>query len=127
MLVKQYGAFSPLPGYAVNGELTLGENIGDNSGIAIAYQAYRLALGGKAAPVLDGFTGAQRFFMGFAQVWRIKMRDAEQIVQVKTDPHSPGRFRANGTLMNQAGFYEAFGVKPGDGMYLPPQQRVTIW
>ena len=127
MLVKQYGAFSPLPGYPVNGALTLGENIGDNSGIAIAYKAYKLSLGGKPAPALDGFTGEQRFFMGFTQVWRIKMREAQQIVQVKTDPHSPGQFRANGTLMNQSGFYDAFGVKPGDRMYLPPKERVTIW
>ena len=127
VLVKQYGAFAPLPGYPVNGALTLGENIGDNSGIAIAYKAYKLALGGKPAPVLDGFTGEQRFFMGFAQVWRVKMREAQQIVQIKTDPHAPGQFRANGTLMNQPGFYEAFGVKPGDRMYLPPKERVTIW
>ena len=127
MLVKQYGAFSPLPGYKVNGELTLGENIGDNSGIAIAYKAYKLSLGGKAAPVIDGLTGDQRFFMGFAQVWRVKMRDEAMINQVKTDPHSPGIFRANGTLMNQPAFYEAFGVKEGDKMYLAPKDRVSIW
>jgi putative endopeptidase len=127
MLVAQYGSYSPLPGYNVNGALTLGENIADNSGVAIAYKAYHLSLGGKPAPVIDGFTGDQRFFMGFAQVWRSKVREAYQIVQVKTDPHSPGQFRANGTMKNQAGFYEAFGVKEGDKMYLPPQQRVTIW
>ena len=127
MLVKQYSAFSPLPGYNVNGELTLGENIGDNSGIAIAYKAYKISLGGKPAPVIDGLTGDQRFFMGFAQVWRIKMRDEAAINRVKTDPHSPGKFRANGTLMNQPGFYEAFGVKEGDKMYLPPKERVSIW
>ncbi len=127
MLVKQYGAYSPLPGYNVNGALTLGENIGDNSGVAIAYKAYKLSLGDKQAPVIDGLTGDQRFFMGFAQVWRTKMREAQQIVQVKTDPHSPGKFRANGTLMNQPAFYEAFGVKEGDKMYLPPKDRVTIW
>ena len=117
----------PLPGYQVNGELTLGENIGDNSGLAIAYKAYKLSLGGKPAPVIDGLTGDQRFFMGWAQVWRVKMREQAQIVQVKTDPHSPGQYRANGTLMNQPGFYEAFGVKEGDKMYLPPKDRVTIW
>jgi putative endopeptidase len=127
MLVKQYGGYSPLPGYNVNGELTLGENIGDNSGIAIAYKAYKISLGGKPAPVIDGLTGDQRFFMGFGQVWRSKMRDAAQIQQVKTDPHSPGQFRANGTMMNQPAFYEAFGVKQGDKMYLAPQDRVTIW
>nr|WP_248287475.1 M13 family metallopeptidase [Massilia antarctica] len=127
MLVKQYSGYSPLKGYNVNGELTLGENIGDNSGVAIAYKAYKLSLGGKPAPVIDGLTGDQRFFMGFGQVWRMKMREAQQIVQVKTDPHSPGQFRANGTMMNQPAFYEAFGVKEGDKMYLPPKERVTIW
>jgi predicted metalloendopeptidase len=127
MLVKQYSGYSPLPGYNVNGELTLGENIGDNSGVAIAYKAYKISLGGKPAPVIDGLTGDQRFFMGFGQVWRSKMRDAAQIQQVKTDPHSPGQFRANGTMMNQPAFYEAFGVKEGDKMYLAPQDRVTIW
>ena len=126
-LVKQYGSYSPLPGYPVNGELTLGENIGDNSGVAIAYKAYKISLHGQPAPVIDGLTGDQRFFMGFGQVWRSKMREAQQIVQVKTDPHSPGQFRANGTMMNQSAFYEAFGVKEGDKMYLAPKDRVTIW
>jgi predicted metalloendopeptidase len=127
MLVKQYAAFEPVPGYHVNGELTLGENIGDNSGLAIAYKAYKISLHGKPAPVIDGLSGDQRFFMGFGQVWRSKMRDEAQINQVKTDPHSPGQFRANGTLRNQAAFYEAFGVKEGDKMYLKPEERVTIW
>ncbi len=127
MLVAQYSAFSPLPGYHVNGELTLGENIADNSGVAVAYKAYKLSLSGKEAPVIDGLSGDQRFYMGFAQVWRSKMREQQQIVQVKTDPHSPGQFRANGTLKNQPGFYEAFGVKEGDQMYLAPSQRVIIW
>jgi predicted metalloendopeptidase len=127
MLVAQYSGYSPLPGYNVNGELTLGENIADNSGVAIAYKAYKLSLKGKKAPVIDGLTGDQRFFMGFGQVWRMKMREPQQIVQVKTDPHSPGKFRANGTMMNQPAFYEAFGVKPGDKMYLAPKDRVIIW
>jgi putative endopeptidase len=126
-LVKQYSAFSPVPGYNVNGELTLGENIADNSGAAIAYKAYRLSLNGKPAPVISGLTGDQRFFMGFGQVWRSKMRDQQAIVLIKTDPHSPGEFRANGTLRNMAPFYDAFGVKEGDKMYLPPADRVTIW
>jgi predicted metalloendopeptidase len=126
-LVAQYNAFSPLPGYTVNGELTLGENIADNSGVAIAYKAYKLSLKGKPAPVIDGLTGDQRFFMGFAQVWRSKMRDPEMIKRVKTDPHSPGQFRANGTMRNQPGFYDAFKVKKGDKMYLAPQERVIIW
>ncbi|UMR31974.1 M13 family metallopeptidase [Massilia sp. MB5] len=126
-LVKQYSAFTPLPGYNVNGELTLGENIADNSGVAIAYKAYKLSLKGKKAPVIDGLSGDQRFFMGFAQVWRSKMREQAQIVQIKTDPHSPGKYRANGTMRNQPGFYNAFGVKPGDKMYLAPKDRVIIW
>ncbi|HUW37949.1 MAG TPA: M13 family metallopeptidase [Rhodocyclaceae bacterium] len=126
-LVKQYGAFSPLPGYPINGALTLGENIADNSGLAIAYKAYHLSLAGKPAPVIDGYTGDQRFFMGFAQVWRTKMRDQMAIVRIKSDPHSPPQFRVKGTLQNQPGFYRAFDVKPGDQMYLPPDQRVTIW
>ncbi|WP_338771777.1 M13-type metalloendopeptidase [Massilia sp. METH4] len=126
-LVAQYDGYSPLPGYNVNGKLTLGENIADNSGLAIAYKAYKLSLNGQSAPVIDGLTGEQRFYMGFGQVWRSKMREAQQIVQVKTDPHSPGRFRANGTVVNQPGFYEAFGVKEGDKLYLKPEERVIIW
>ena len=126
-LVQQYNGYSPLPGYNVNGALTLGENIGDNSGMAIAYKAYKLSLAGKAAPVIDGFTGDQRFFMGWGQLWRVKMREQQQIQQVKTDPHSPGQFRVNGPVVNQPGFYEAFGVKPGDKLYVAPEQRISIW
>jgi predicted metalloendopeptidase len=126
-LVKQYNSYSPLPGYTVNGALTLGENIGDNSGSAIAYKAYKIAMAGKTAPVIDGFTGDQRFFMGFGQIWRVKMREEQQLVQIKTDPHSPGRFRTNGPVVNQPGFYEAFDVKPGDKLYVAPEQRVIIW
>ncbi|MBL8523050.1 MAG: M13 family metallopeptidase [Betaproteobacteria bacterium] len=127
MLVAQYDKYSPVPGYFVNGSLTLGENIGDNSGLAIAYKAYQLALGGKPAPVIDGYTGPQRFYIGFAQIWRRQMRDDAMIVHIKTDTHTPGAFRANGTVRNQPGFYEAFGVKAGDKLFLPPEQRVTIW
>ncbi|MRW91135.1 M13 family peptidase [Duganella sp. FT80W] len=127
MLVKQYNGYSPVKGYFVNGELTLGENIADNSGAAIAYKAYLLSLGGKPAPVIDGLTGQQRFYMGFGQVWRAKIRDAQQIVYLKVDPHSPDQFRANGTVRNQPGFYEAFGVKPGDKLYLAPKDRVIMW
>jgi predicted metalloendopeptidase len=126
-LTKQYDGYSPLPGYYVKGALTLGENIADNSGVAVAYKAYKLSLGGKPAPVIDQLTGEQRFYMGFGQVWRSKMREEAQIKQVKTDPHSPGQFRANGTMKNQPGFYDAFGVKEGDPMYLAPEQRVIIW
>ena len=127
VLINQYAGYSPLPGYNVNGELTLGENIGDNSGLAIAYKAYKLSLKGKKAPVINGLTGDQRFYMGWGQVWRTKMREPAQIAQIKTDPHSPGQYRANGTLKNQPGFYEAFSVKEGDKMYLAPKDRVIIW
>jgi predicted metalloendopeptidase len=127
MLVEQYNAFSPVQGYNVNGALTLGENIGDNSGMAIAYKAWKLSLKGKKSPVINGMTGDQRFYMGWAQVWRQKTRDARQIALLKADPHSPGQFRVNGTLKNQSGFYQAFGVKPGDKMYLAPKDRVNIW
>lgn len=127
VLVKQYSAFSPVPGYNLNGELTLGENIADNSGAAIAYKAYKLSLKGKPAPVMGGLTGEQRFFTGFAQAWRVKMREQQAIVLLKSDPHSPGEIRANGTLRNMAPFYDAFGVKDGDKMFLQPADRVTIW
>lgn len=126
-LVKQYNAFSPVPGYNVNGQLTLGENIADNSGLAIAYKAYHLSLGGKPAPVINGMTGDQRFFMGFGQVWRGKLREKESIIRIKTDPHSPPEFRANGSLRNMTPFYQSFGIKEGDKMYLPPADRVSIW
>ena len=126
-LIAQYSAYSPVPGYNVNGALTLGENIGDNSGLAVAYKAYRLSLGGKTSPVIDGFTGEQRVFLGWAQVWRGKAREDSVIMLLKTDSHSPSEVRGNATLKNQPGFYEAFSVKAGDKMYLPPEQRVTIW
>ena len=126
-LVAQYSAFEALPGYPVNGALTLGENIADNSGLAIAYKAWQLSLGGKPAPVIDGFTGDQRFFIGFAQVWRGKARDAALLAQVKSDPHSPDEFRVTGTVRNHPAFYPAFGVKPVDKMYLAPAARVSIW
>ena len=126
-LVAQYNAYEPVPDYHVNGELTLGENIGDNSGLAIAYKAYRLSLGGRPAPVIDGLTGDQRFYLGWVQVWRGKVRPAEAIRRVKIDPHSPPAVRGTAPVVNQAGFYSAFGVKEGDKMYLAPGSRVNIW
>ncbi|MBD0320835.1 MAG: M13 family metallopeptidase, partial [Gemmatimonadetes bacterium] len=126
-LVAQYGAFSPLEGLNVNGRLTLGENIGDVSGLAMAYRAYRKSLNGREAPVINGFTGDQRFFMGWAQVWRTLMRDDALRQQIMTDSHSPGEYRVNGVLRNIPEFYAAFNVKPGDKMYLAPEQRVKIW
>ena len=126
-LIAQYDAFEPVPGYHLNGALTLGENIADNSGIAIAYKAYHLSLRGKPAPVIDGLSGDARFYRGFATQWRSKLREPAMIMRIKSDPHSPGEFRTNGTLRNQAPFYSAFNVQPGDGMYLAPDKRVTIW
>lgn len=126
-MISQYNAYSPLPGYYVNGALTLGENIADNSGLSIAYKAYQISLGGKAAPVIDGFTGNQRVFMGWAQVWRGKSRDGESILRINTDPHSPFAFRGNGPLTNLPAFYSAFDVKEGDKMYVAPDKRITIW
>ncbi|MEB0138139.1 MULTISPECIES: M13 family metallopeptidase [unclassified Undibacterium] len=126
-LVKQYAAYSPLPGYNINGALTLGENIADNSGLAIALKAYQLSLQGKPAALIDGYTGEQRLILGWAQVWRTKTRDAEAIRLLSIDPHSPGAARSNLPLMNLPAFYTAFELKPGDQMYLAPQQRVTIW
>jgi putative endopeptidase len=126
-LVQQYAAYSPLPGFPINGELTLGENIADNSGLAIAYKAYQLSLGGGQAPVIDGLAGDQRFYMGFAQIWRGKIRDNDLIKRIKSDPHSPERYRGTLPEMNQAPFDAAFGVKEGDKMYLAPDKRVTIW
>ncbi|MBJ8483909.1 M13 family metallopeptidase [Acinetobacter vivianii] len=126
-LVAQYNAYEPIAGYHVNGELTLGENIADNSGLSIAYKAYQISLAGKPAPVIEGRTGEQRFYMGWAQVWRAKTREAQAIVYLKTDPHSPDKVRANGALVNQAPFYDAFKIKEGDKMYLAPEKRVRIW
>jgi putative endopeptidase len=127
MLVEQYAAFEPIPGARVNGRLTLGENIGDVSGVAIAYRAYKKSLEGREAPVIGGYTGDQRFFLGFAQVWRSKAREEALRQQLLTDPHSPGMYRTNGVLANLPAFYEAFNVRPGDRMYLPPERRVKIW
>lgn len=126
-LVSQYSNYSPLEGYKVNGKLTLGENIGDNSGLSIAFKAYQLSLNGKKPPVIDGYTGNQRVFMGWAQVWRGKARETETIRLISTDPHAPGMFRANGPLTNMPEFYEAFKVKAGDKMYVEPAKRIRIW
>ena len=126
-LIAQYNAYEPVPGFHINGELTLGENIADNSGLAIAYKAYKISLGGKNSPSIDGLTGDQRFFAGYTQLWRSKVRDNEAVVQIKSDPHSPQAVRGYAPLVNQPGFYDAFDLKPGDKMYLPPEQRISIW
>ncbi len=126
-LSAQYSAYEPLAGQHINGELTLGENIADLSGLTVAMRAYRLSLAGKPAPTLDGFTGEQRFFLGWAQIWREKIRDEQLRSQLLSDPHSPGEFRANGVASNLPEFYAAFGVKEGDKLFRPANQRVKIW
>ena len=126
-LVAQYDAFSPIKDMNIKGQLTLGENIGDLSGATVALKAYQRSLKGKPAPVMDGFTGLQRFFIGFGQAWRTKYRDEVLVKRLVSDPHSPPRYRVNGVVPNMPEFYKAFAVKEGDGHYLPTQQRVDIW
>ncbi|MEI2454875.1 MULTISPECIES: M13 family metallopeptidase [Lysobacter] len=126
-LGAQYDGYCPLPGQCVNGALTMGENIGDLGGISMAYTAYQLSLGGKPAPVIDGLSGDQRFFLSWGQIWKGKYRDEALLNQIKTNPHSPSQYRANGPLRNFDPWYRAFEVKPGDAMYLAPEQRVRIW
>jgi endothelin-converting enzyme/putative endopeptidase len=126
-LVEQYAGYQVFEGLNVNGELTLGENIGDLSGVTIAYKAYKASLNGQEAPVIDGLTGDQRFFMGYAQIWRSKIVEKSMRNRVATDPHSPGEFRALGSLSNMNEFYDAFDVKEGDAMYIAPEKRVKIW
>lgn len=125
-LQEQVGAYEPIPGKKVNGELTLGESIADLAGLNVAYDAYQRSLGGKEAPILDGMTGDQRFFMSFAQVWRWKGRDAAVDQQLKNDPHPPSSIRAN-TVRNIDAWYAAFNVQPGDKLYLKPEDRVKPW
>ena len=126
-LVAQYDEFMPFDDLAVNGEFTQGENIGDLGGIAIGLLAYQMSLNGEEAPVIDGFTGIQRVFLGFAQVWRSKMRDELLRRIIATDPHAPAHFRANGPVRNVPEWYEAFDVQPTDALYLAPEDRVKIW
>ena len=125
-VVAQYAAYEPLPGTHVNGELTLGENMADLAGLTIAYDAYQRSLGGKKAAVIDGFTGDQRFYLGAAQVWRQKYRDAALLRGLTTDPHTPGNFRPY-VARNFDSWYAAFGAKPGEKLYLAPADRVKVW
>lgn len=125
-LVRQYDGYEPFPGSHVKGALTLGENIGDLAGLAVALDAYHASLGGKPAPVIDGTTGDQRFFLGWAQVWRMKYREAIARQRLVTDPHSPAQYRA-ATVRNFDAWYAAFQVGPKDVLYLPPQDRIRIW
>jgi len=126
-LGAQYSAFEPLPGVRVNGALTMGENIADLGGVTLALDAYHASLGGKPAPVIDGFTGDQRVFLGWAQAWRGKLRDDAIRKQVVSDPHSPRQFRVNGPLRNLDAWYASFGVQPTDKLYVAPKNRVRIW
>jgi predicted metalloendopeptidase len=125
-LAAQYDAYEALPGLHVNGKLTLGENIADVAGLAAAYDAYKMSLNGKGAPVLEGFTGDQRFFIAYAQAWASKMRDEALRARIATDGHAPSKFRAL-TVRNLDPWYAAFDVKPGDKLYLPPEKRVKVW
>ena len=127
-LAGQYNAYQPLPGLHLNGQLTLGENIADLAGLEIALKAYHFSLGGKPAPVMDGFSGDQRFFIAYAQSWREVWRDGRTRRIVLADPHSPPMFRVNGVVRNSDAWYAAFPqIKPGDKYYLAPDQRVRLW
>ncbi|MGE3192338.1 MAG: M13 family metallopeptidase [Microbacteriaceae bacterium] len=128
-LIAQYDALEPaqLPGHHVKGDLTIGENIGDLGGLGIAWKAYVLSLSGAEPPVIDGLTGAQRFFLSWAQAWQIKLRDEEALRLLSIDPHSPNEFRCNQIVRNIDVFYSAFDVSPGDALWLDPEDRVTIW
>jgi len=126
-LGAQYSSFEPLPGVHINGNLTMGENIADLGGLTLALDAYHASLGGKPAPVVGGLTGDQRVFLGWAQVWRGKVTDSYVKKQVVSDPHSPRQFRVNGVVHNIDAWYAAFGVKPGDKLYLAPDKRVPVW
>ena len=126
-LVAQYSGFKAFPDLNVNGAFTLGENIGDLGGLSIAIKAYKMSLNGKEAPVMDGYTGMQRVFLGWGQVWLDKQREEAMRSQIAGDPHSPAKFRINGVVRNVPEFYEAFKIKPTDSLYLAPEKRVKIW
>ena len=126
-LGAQYATYEPVEGHPVNPELTMGENIGDVGGLAMAYHAYKLSLNGEEAPVIDGYTGDQRFFMAWAQVWKRVVREEALKNQVATDPHSPAEYRVNGVVRNMDAWYDAFGVTEDDDLYLSPDERVQIW
>jgi putative endopeptidase len=126
-LAAQYSEFKVSEELNVNGQLTLGENIGDQAGVNVALAAWRMSLKGEPAPVLDGYSGEQRFFLGWAQIWRLLMREELLRDIVLSDPHSPPEFRTVGPLRNNDTWYEAFNIRPGERNYLPPEERVRIW
>ncbi|CAN5223165.1 M13 family metallopeptidase [soil metagenome] len=127
LLGQQYASYEPLPGMHLDGDLTMGENIADLAGVEVALDAYHRSLGGAPAPVIDGLTGDQRFFLSYAQSWRTKTRDDRLRLQIASDPHSPARYRVNGVVRNMDAWYAAFDIKPGDALYLSPEKRVHIW
>jgi putative endopeptidase len=126
-LVAQYSGYEPLPGTHVDGKLTLGENIADLAGLSMALKAYHRSLGAQAPKVVDGLSADQRFFVGFARVWRSKSRPESLKMRLVADPHSPEQYRTNGVVTNMDAFYEAFDVQPGDRLYKKPEDRVRIW
>ena len=126
-LGAQYSRYEPLLGFPLNGDLTMPENIADLGGAVLALDAYRMSLDGKPAPVIDGLTGDQRFFHAFAQLWRSRQRDETARLRILLDSHAAEQFRVNGVVRNSDAWYEAFGVKPGDALYLSPEERVRIW
>jgi len=126
-LGAQYATYEPVAGFPVNPNLTMGENIGDLGGLSMAYHAYKLSLGGAEAPVIDGLTGDQRFFLSWAQVWKRAVREEQLKNQIATDPHSPAQYRVNGVVRNMDAWYEAFGVTADDDLWLAPEDRVRIW
>ena len=127
MLIQQYGEYNPIDDMHINGELTLGENIADLGGLTIAYHAYQRSLDGREAEVIDGFTGEQRFFIGWAQAFQRKFRDDELRRRLVIDVHSPDMYRVMGVMTNMPQFYEAFGVQEGDQMYRSAEELVEIW
>jgi putative endopeptidase len=126
-LAKQFDAYEPVKGQHINGELTLGENIADLGGIIIAHKAWQLSLDGKASPVIDGKSGDERFFAGYAASWMTKVRDEALVTQLKSDPHAPAEYRVNGVVVNVPAFYQAYGLKAGDKLFKPEAERITIW
>lgn len=126
-LGAQYAAYEPIPGFPLNPALSMGENIGDLGGLSMAYHAYKLSLNGEEAPIIDGFTGDQRFFMAWAQIWKRQVREEALKNQIATGPHSPARYRVNGVVRNIDAWYDAFGVTEDNALYLPPEERVQIW
>ncbi|MGB0559026.1 MAG: M13 family metallopeptidase [Pseudohongiellaceae bacterium] len=126
-IASQYDKFQPVPGYFIDGNFTLGENIGDIGGLSLAYRAYQMSLNGEEAPIIAGLTGDQRFFLSWAQVWQRKYREDALIQRLTSDPHSPSEFRVNGVVRNFEEWYDAFDVQAGDKLYLPPEERVRIW